>query len=234
MLKVFKGTSSFSRCYGFRLVFRSFSAFSAVSVVSSPTWYLGQVQRFAACSFRRGTGGSNKCTEAPSHQKSCQISLASRSSRKWYNIVFSTPSHLPMWCPLTLKQKVREAAVDLLGMQGLPLAEALDRVRNDQEHRMFHWVQLLMQPGQQRSLSAPAFSSELSKGAQPANQSSEVKTLASKVDNLASTVNFLRTYPSREEKEGTDPDLRNQRREIPMVVNGRDKERARKHSLSRN
>ena len=26
-----------------------------------------------------------------------------------------------------------------------------DRVRNDQEHRMIHWVQLLMQPGQQRS-----------------------------------------------------------------------------------
>ena len=59
---------------------------------------------------------------------------------------------------MSYEQKVREAAMDITRMQGLPLAEALDRVRNDQEHRMIHWVQLLMQPGKQRSVSAPASS----------------------------------------------------------------------------
>ena len=43
---------------------------------------------------------------------------------------------------LSYEQKVREAAMDLVRMQGLPLAEALDRVRNDPEHWMIHWVQL--------------------------------------------------------------------------------------------
>ena len=70
-------------------------------------------------------------------------------------------------------QKVREAATDLIQMQGPPLATAPDRVRIDQEHRMFHWVHLLMQPGQQGSVSAPASSSgssisaKLSKRAHP-------------------------------------------------------------------
>ena len=45
---------------------------------------------------------------------------------------------------LSYEQRVREAAMDLIRLQCLPLAEALDRVRNDQEHRMFHWVQLFM------------------------------------------------------------------------------------------
>ena len=58
---------------------------------------------------------------------------------------------------LSYEQKVREAAMDLIRLQCLPLAEALDRVRNDQEHRMFHWAQLFMQPGHQRAISAPAF-----------------------------------------------------------------------------
>ena len=48
---------------------------------------------------------------------------------------------------LSYEQKVREAVMDLVRMQCLPLADALDRVRNDQEHRMFHWVQPSMQPG---------------------------------------------------------------------------------------
>ena len=37
---------------------------------------------------------------------------------------------------LSYEQKVREAAVGRIRMQCLPLAEALERVRNDQEHRM--------------------------------------------------------------------------------------------------
>ena len=86
---------------------------------------------------------------------------------------------------LSYEQKVREAAMDLVRLQGLPLAAASDRVRIDQEHRMFHWAQLLMQPGQQRSLC------KLSKGAQPASQPSDVKALSRKVDKLASTVKLL-------------------------------------------
>ena len=98
---------------------------------------------------------------------------------------------------LSYEQKVRGAAMDLIRLQGLPLAVALDQARNDQEHRMIHWVQLLMQPGQLRSVSVPASSSgssrsaKLSKGAEPASQSSEVNALASKVDKLASTVKLL-------------------------------------------
>ena len=61
---------------------------------------------------------------------------------------------------LSYEQKVREAAMDLIRLQCLPLAEALDRVK-DQEHRMFHWVQLFMQPGHQRAISAPLSSSKL-------------------------------------------------------------------------
>ena len=66
---------------------------------------------------------------------------------------------------LSYEQKIREAAMDLVRMQGLPLAEALDRVRNDPEHRMIHWVQLLMQPGHQRPISAPLSSSSSSRSA---------------------------------------------------------------------
>ena len=57
----------------------------------------------------------------------------------------------PSWnyC-LSYEQKVRGAAMDLIRMQCLPLAKALDRVRCDQEHRMIHWVQLFMQTGQQK------------------------------------------------------------------------------------
>ena len=98
---------------------------------------------------------------------------------------------------LSYEQKVREAAMDLVRMQGLPLAEALDRVRNDPEHRMIHWVQLLMQPGHQRAISAPLSSSSSSSSAKrsaPASsnsQPSEVKALASKLDKLTSTVKLL-------------------------------------------
>ena len=66
---------------------------------------------------------------------------------------------------LSYEQKVREAAMDLIRLQGLPLAEALDGVRNDQEHRMIHWVQLLMELGHQRALSASASSSDSSSSA---------------------------------------------------------------------
>ena len=89
---------------------------------------------------------------------------------------------------LSYEQKVREAAMDLIRMQSLSLAEALDRVRNDQEHRMFHWVQLFMQPGHQRAISAPLSSSSSSSSAKRSaaaastNQSSEVKALTSKLD----------------------------------------------------
>ena len=98
---------------------------------------------------------------------------------------------------LSYEQKVREAATDLVRMQGLPLAEALDRVRNDPEHRMIHWVQLLMQPGHQRAISAPLSSSSSSSSAKrsaPASsnsQPSEVKALTSKLDKLTSTVKLL-------------------------------------------
>ena len=98
---------------------------------------------------------------------------------------------------LSYEQKVREAAMDLIRLQCLPLAEALERVRNDQEHRMFHWVQLFMQTGQQRAISAPASSSSSSSSAKRSaaalsnGQPSDVKALTSKVDKLASTVKFL-------------------------------------------
>ena len=98
---------------------------------------------------------------------------------------------------LSYEQKVREAAMDLIRLQWLPLAEAVDRVRNDQEHRMFHWVQLFMQPGHQRAISAPASSSSSSSSAKRSaaaaspSHSSEVKALTSKLDKLASTVKLL-------------------------------------------
>ena len=78
---------------------------------------------------------------------------------------------------LSYGQNVREAPMDLIRLQGLLLVEALDRVRNGQEHRMIHWVQLLMQREHQRALSASASSSgssssaKRSNAAQPANQS---------------------------------------------------------------
>ena len=86
---------------------------------------------------------------------------------------------------LCYEQKVREVAMDLVRMQCLPLADALDRVRNDQEHRMFH-CQPLMQPGHQRAISAPLSSSSSSSSAkrsaaaQSTGQSAEVKALLSK------------------------------------------------------
>ena len=78
---------------------------------------------------------------------------------------------------------------------------------------MIHWVQLLMQIGQQRSFSAPASSSgssssaNLSKGAQPANWSTDVKALSSRVDKLASTVNLLADRSLSGAKDRTDLDL---------------------------
>ena len=98
---------------------------------------------------------------------------------------------------LSYEQKVREAAMDLIRLQCLPLAESLDRVRNDQEHRMFHWAQLFMQPGHQRAISAPLSSSSSSSSAKRSaaaaspSHSSEVKALTSKLDKLASTVKLL-------------------------------------------
>ena len=98
---------------------------------------------------------------------------------------------------LSYEQKVREAAMDLIRLQCLPLAEALDRVRNDQEHRMFHWVQLFMQPGHQRAISAPLSSSSSSSSAKRSaaaaspSQSSEVKAPSSKLDKLASTMKLV-------------------------------------------
>ena len=95
------------------------------------------------------------------------------------------------------EQKVREAAMDLIRLQCLPLAEALDRVRNDQEHRMFHWVHLFMQLGHQRAISTPASSSSSSSSAKRSaavssnSQPSEVRALTSKLDKLASTVKLL-------------------------------------------
>ena len=68
---------------------------------------------------------------------------------------------------------------------------------NDQEHRMIHWVQLLLQPGQQRTISAPASSSSSSSSGKRSaaalsnSQPSDVKALTSKVDKLASTVKLL-------------------------------------------
>ena len=94
---------------------------------------------------------------------------------------------------MSYERKVREAAMDLTRLQGLPVAVPLDRVRNDQQHRIIHWVQLLMQPGQQRSVSfsGSSGSAKLSKGAQRASQSPDVKAPSSKVDKLASTVKLL-------------------------------------------
>ena len=107
---------------------------------------------------------------------------------------------------LSYEQKVREAAMDLFRMQCLPLAKALDRVMNDQEHRMIHWVQLFMQTGQQRAISAPASSSSSSSSAKRSaaalsnSQPSDVKALTSKVEKLASTVKLLRGqgFPRRQ------------------------------------
>ena len=83
--------------------------------------------------------------------------------------VFTAPGwHL---C-LSYEEKVREAAMDLIRMQYLPLAEALDRVRNGQEHQMIHWVQLFMQPGKQRAISAPASSTSSSSSAKRVSGSS--------------------------------------------------------------
>ena len=62
---------------------------------------------------------------------------------------------------------------------------------------MSHWVQLLIQPGQQRSVSAPASSSGSSNSAKRCSaalsnsQPSDVKVLTSKLDKLASTVKLL-------------------------------------------
>ena len=109
-------------------------------------------------------------------------------------------------CFVVRAESSRKAAMDLIRSQGQPLAETSDRVRNVQEHRMFHWVQLLMQPRHPRALSAPASSSGSSSSAkrsnasQPASQSSEVKALASKVDKLASTVKLLADGSSSEAK----------------------------------
>ena len=98
---------------------------------------------------------------------------------------------------LSYEQKGREAAMDLIRLQCLPSAEALNRVRNDQEHRMFHSVQLFMQPGHQMAISAPASSSSSSSSAKRSaavssnSQPSEVRALTSKLDKLASTVKLL-------------------------------------------
>ena len=98
---------------------------------------------------------------------------------------------------LSYEQKVLEAAMDLIRMQCLPSAEVLDRVRNDQEHRMIHWVQLLMQPGQQRAISAPSSSSSSSSSGKRSaaalshSQPSDVKALTSKLDKLTSAVRLL-------------------------------------------
>ena len=89
---------------------------------------------------------------------------------------------------LSCEQKVCEGAMDLIRTQCMPLAAALDQARNDQEHRMFHWVQLFMQPGHQRAISAPLSSSSSSSsakrsaGAASPSQSSEVTALSSKLD----------------------------------------------------
>ena len=98
---------------------------------------------------------------------------------------------------ITYEQKVREATMDLIRMQGLPLAEALERVRNDSEHRMFHWVQVFSQPGQQKSLAVSASSSGSSnapkhaKAAHASGQYPEYKAISSKIDKLASSLKML-------------------------------------------
>ena len=137
---------------------------------------------------------------------------------------------------LSYEQNVREAAMDLIRQA---FRWPADRVRNYQEHKMIHWVQLL-QPAQQKSVSAPASSSgsssfaKLPKGVQPANHSSDVNALASKVDKLASTVKLLadRSFSGGKRKD---------RSSSPKPVRGnpngsqrKEKERARTHSLSRN
>ena len=74
---------------------------------------------------------------------------------------------------------------------------------------MIHWVQLIMQPGQQRAISAPASSScSPSSAKRPAaalsnSHSSEVKALTSKLDKVASAVKQLAAQSS---SDGKRPD----------------------------
>ena len=93
---------------------------------------------------------------------------------------------------LSYGHKVREAAMDLIRLQCLLLAEALDRVRNDQEHRMFHWVQLFMQPGHQRAISAPASSSSSSSSAK---RSAAVSSNSQPSEVKNSRVNWTSLHP---------------------------------------
>ena len=109
---------------------------------------------------------------------------------------------------MTYEQKVREATMDLIRMQGLPLAEALERVRNDSEHRMFHWVQVFSQPGQQKSLAVSASSSGSSsapkqaKAAHASGQYPESKAISSKIDKLASSLKMLADRVDKFERSG--------------------------------
>ena len=125
----------------------------------------------------------------------------------------------PLWqlC-MSYEHDVREAAMDITRMQCLPLAEVLERVRNDPEHRMIHWVQLLMQPGHQRAISAPLSSSSSSSSAKrsaPAssnNQPSEVKALASKLDKLIpQEAKVWKDHAPREARGGKLPKAREQK-----------------------
>ena len=132
---------------------------------------------------------------------------------------------------LSYEQKVREAAMDLIRMRCLPLAEALDRVRNDQEHRMFYWVQLLMQPGHQRVLSAPLSSSSSSSSAkrsaaaQSTGQSSEVKALTSKLDKHASTMKLMADRSSGSKGRDKSRSPRGAKKKVSQDNSGKGKAR---------
>ena len=121
-------------------------------------------------------------------------------------------------------------------MQGLPLAEAQDRVRNDQEHRMIHFVQLLMQPGKQRSVSAPASSSGSSSSAKrSAAALSDVKALTSKVDELASTVKL---FPDKSSSGGKGRNRsrssRGSKKTVPRGQGGKGKAKGEKQEVENN
>ena len=118
---------------------------------------------------------------------------------------------------LSYELKVREAAMDLIRMQCLPSAEALDRVRNDQEHRMIHWDNSSC-----NQESKGQFQHQLPPEVHPAqpNGPRQLSPTASPQVSKRSRAKLTRSNCSQtglhqEVKSVTDPDLRGFRSRVP-------------------
>ena len=120
-------------------------------------------------------------------------------------------------------------------MQGLLLAEALDRVRNDWEHRMFLLVATADATGGTKIACRTGFLVRIVQlchtlTSSPAREPvlRRESALKTKWTSWRPQSIFLQTGPSRLARERTDHDLRHQQRgTIPKVLNQRQKEKTR-------